>query len=294
MAATTLSEISTAFQTLVESAQGRVVCVGSGKATPRSGLLLGNGELVTVARAASNGEKVPVHVGEQELAATVTGFDPASGIALLAHPDLVAEPITPGEVPAVGSISVTVACPIPGDHEARLGLIRCAGQATRLAGGRQIDSYFQTDSSRFRGFAGSVVFGPEGQVLGLTMPAHRREEGFVLPAAVMLAIVEQLRQGETLGTGYLGIQATAVDLPREEEGFTSGLLVTGVEPDSPAESAGVTVGNFIVKVGEKETEDIESLFDALVGVHEGAEMPVSLVKPEGGAEVITVKVTLRR
>ena len=289
-----LGDLSDQLRSLVNKARGQVVCVGTGKATPRTGLLIGNGEVLTVARAADQGERVPVHLGETELMATVIGFDAASGFALLSHPDLTSEDLTASELPDVGSLSVTVACPIPGGHEARLGMIRCVGGETRLAGGRRIEAYFQTDSNRFRGFAGSVAFGPAGDVLGMTMPVHRREEGFVIPTAQLLQIAEQLRKGESLGTGYLGVQATAVDLPEERDGYSSGLLVTGVESESPAEHAGLQVGNFVLRVGESATPDLESLYDALVGVSEGQELQVSVMRSAGEIEVIVVKAVLRK
>ena len=294
MAATSFREMSDQLQALVEQARARVACVGTGKAVPRTGLLMGNGEIVTIARAADKGEQVPVHVGETEYTATVIGFDAASGIALLSAPDAKAGPMNQGALPGVGSLSVTVACPVPGDYEARLGMIRCVGGSTRMPGGRRIESYLQTDATRFRGFAGSVVFGPEGEVLGMTMPVQRREEGYVIPTSELLAIVEQLRAGESLGTGYLGIQATAVDLPEERDGYSAGLLITGVEAESPAERAGLQVGTFIVRVGENATPDLESLYDALVGLHEGTELPLTVTRPSGELEVITVKVVLRK
>lgn len=289
-----LGGISDELQSLVDSARARVVCVGTGKATPRSGFIIGNGEVLTVAKAADQGEQVPIHLGKTEYLATVVGFDAASGIALLAHPDLKGAALTPSTVPAVGALSVTVACPIPGGHEARLGLIRCVGGETRLAGGRRIAAYFQTDSSRFRGFAGAVVFGPGGETHGMTMPVHRREEGFVIPSEQLIEIATQLREGKSLGTGYFGIQATAVDLPEKKGEYSSGLLVTGVESDSPAERAGLQVGNFVVKVGDNATPDLESLYDSLVGIADGEELQASVVRSAGEIEVITVKVAMRK
>jgi len=289
-----LGDLSDQLGSLVQTGRARVVCVGTGKATPRSGLLIGNGELLTVAKTADVGESVPVHLGETKLMATVIGFDAASGIALLSHPGLEGAALTASDLPGVGSLTVTVACPIPDGHEARLGMIRCVGGETRMAGGRRIGAYLQTDSNRFRGFAGSVVFGPTGDVLGMTIPVHRREEGFVIPTEQLLQIAEQLRTGETLGTGYLGIQTTAVDLPEERGGFSAGLLVTGVEADSPAERAGLQVGTFIVKAGENATPNIESLYDSLVGVRDGEEVKVSVIRSAGAVEVIVVKVALRK
>lgn len=294
---TTIESLSNDFAAIVDAARERVVSVGAGKARPRSGLLIGNGELVTVARVAEAGEKVPVHIGDREVSATVAGFDPASGIALLNLEGIEGPgPIDTSDedIPAVGSLTVTVACPLPDGHEARLGMIRCVGGETRTPGGRKIGSYIQTDSARFRGFAGSIVFAASGRPIAMTMPVQRREEGFAIPLKEMLEIVAQLRDGGSIGTGYLGVQATPVDLPEERDGHSAGLLITGVEPDSPAEKAGLQVGSFIVSVAGTATPDIESLYDALTGLRESEELAVGVMKGGGDIEQVTVSVTLRR
>ncbi len=290
---TVLMSMSEATRTLVDQEKSSVACVGQGKATPRSGLLIGNGEVLTVAVSAELGEEVPVQVKDQEYPAIVVGFDTSSGIALLRHDDLPGTIITPGELPMVGELCVTVACPIPEGHEVRLGLIRSVGGSTRLAGGRRVEHYFQTDSARFRGFAGAVVFAPDQRPLGITMPAHRREEGFSLPIGQLLEIAAELREGRAVGTGYLGVQATSVDLPAPNEEFRQGLLVTGVESDTPAERAGINVGTFVVSVGGTATADLESLFDALTGRRAGDELAIRIMRSEGSMETVNVKVVLR-
>jgi len=294
-----IETLSGDFVSIVESAKDRVVCVGAGKAQPRTGFLLGDGEVVTVAHVAEAGEKVPVHVRGEESEATVAGFDPASGIALLrldgeAGKASAIDPEELGEIPPVGALNVTVAYPIPEGHEARLGMIRCIGGQTRTPGGRKIDRYFQTDSNRFRGFSGSVVYSVSGSPIGMTMPVGRREEGFAIPMKELLAVVAQLREGGALGTGYLGVQATSVDLPEERGGLTSGLLITGVETESPADRAGLHVGSFIVTVGGTPTPDLESLYDALSGLREGSELTLGIVQGGGDIENVSVNVTLRK
>jgi serine protease DegS len=285
-----LNNLSSDLADIVDNARERVVCVGAGKTTPRSGLVIGNGEIITVARAAEPGEPVPVLVGQNEVSANVAAFDPASGMALLTTGEVSAGTITDPGLPRVGSLSVTVAYPVPDGHEARLGMIRCVGGRTRAPGGRRLDAYFQTDSARFRGFAGSVVFSTEAEVLGMTMPVRRREEGFVIPTSQLLIIASQLREGDVVGTGYLGVQATPVDLPEEIQGYSAGLLITGIENGSPAEHAGLHVGTFIVGIGDHRTVDLESLYDALSGVRDGSELTIVVVV---GGEVSEVPIAVR-
>ena len=288
-----LQELSNDIEKLVEGMKDVLVTVGAGKAEPRTGLVVGSGEVLTVAMAADVGETVPVHVGEREIEARVTGFDASSGLTLLEAKELTTAAPSATALPAVGQLTVTLAAPIPGDHEARLSMIRCVGGETRLRGGRRIRSYVQTDSARFRGFNASVVVNHAGEVVGMTMPVHRREEPFVMPIAEAMRIVEEMRSGESVGTGYLGVQTTPVSLPVAADGAEKGLLITGVEDESPAKRAGLSVGTFVVKVGDRMTPTVEDLYDSLVGLRAGEQLAVTTVTSEGESHTLHVEVVLR-
>jgi S1-C subfamily serine protease len=244
-----LQELSSQTAALVVRVKASVICVGPGKVRRRSGLAIGDGEVVTLSRRAEAGEHVLVVVDGEETDATVIGYDGTSGIALLTVDGLTAQAALSATLPAVGDLAVTVAYPIPEGHEARLEMVRCVGDPTRLPDGRRIDAYLQTDSARFRGFAGSVLFNAAGEALGITIPRRGPEESFLIPMSDVATIVEQIRSGKGVGTGYLGVQTMAVDLPQPADGHTTGLLITGVEENSAAERARLKVGSFIVAVG---------------------------------------------
>ena len=288
-----LSQLSQETAATVAAARDVVVCVGSGKARPRTGLVVAPGEVATVAMVAEIGEAVPVHGPTGEIEAEVVGFDASSGIALLSAPGLDRSATVDDAAASVGALGVTIACPVPDGHEARLSMIRCVGGPTRLRGGRRVGGYIQTDSPRFSGFTASVLFSPTGGAIGMTMPAHRREESWLLPMSEIIRIVGELREGTSVGTGYLGVQATAVELPTPVGENARGLLVTGVETDSPAEAASLQVGSFIVAVGETPTPTIEDLYDALAGVREGQRMDVTLATTEGSTRIVAVELVLR-
>ena len=288
-----LKQLSTQSAALVGKVKSYVVCVGAGRVTPRSGLAIGNGEVVTLARQAEAGEHVPVVVDGSEMDSTVIGYDGTSGVALLKVEGLDDGVPVAGTLPAVGELGVTVAYPIPEGHEARLSMVRCVGEATRLPGGRRIATYLQTDAARFRGFAGSVLFNADGEAVGITVPTRGHGESFLIPMNEVKAIAEQVRSGKGVGTGYLGVQTTSVDLPQPVEGRTRGLLIVGVEEESPAEKAGLTVGSFIVAVGGTATPGLEELYDALTGVRKGESIELTIASSDGKSKSVAVEVELR-
>lgn len=290
---TLLQELSESTKSLVGSVRSSVVCVGEGKARPRTGVVYAPGRVVTLAMAAEVGETVPVDGPDGRLEATVRGFDPTSGVAVLDAPSLESPIERMTDAPAVGELAVEVAAPTAGGHEARLSMIRCVGGLTRLPGGRRIDTYFQTDASRFRGFAGAVLVRADGTALGISVPGGRRDESFILPMDQLLTIVERVESGEAIGSAFLGVKTSPVELPKPVEGHTHGLIVTGVEAESPAARAGLLVGDFLIAIDGDALHEVDSLYDALQGRTRGSTMEVTLVSAASVLETRTVEVELR-
>jgi S1-C subfamily serine protease len=108
-----------------------------------------------------------------------------------------------------------------------------------------------------------------------------------------MSIVDELRSGEAIGTGYLGVQTTPVRLPTPAGDASHGLLVTGVEDDSPAQRAGLSVGTFITTVGTTMVTGVEDLYDALTGLRAGSVLPVTVADASGQSSTLEVEVVLR-
>jgi S1-C subfamily serine protease len=288
-----IRDLSKATESVVESARRSIVCVGNGKAQPRTGVVIESGKVATIAVMAEPGETVPIDGPGGTVQGTVIGFDRTSGVALLDAPGL-DSPVEAADIPpAVGQLGVEVAVPIPGGHEARLAMVRCVGKVTRLPGGRRIDSYYQTDVARFRGFSGAVLLDAGGAALGISMSGGRREEPVVLPIAELQLIARQIESGERIGTAYLGLKTSPVELPHKSDAFSEGLIVTGVEAGSPAEQAGVVIGEFLVAIDDAAVTEVDSLYDALHARLEGSMMELTIMTGAGELKKGTVEVEFR-
>ncbi len=288
-----VTELSNHLADQVDEIRESLFCVGPGKATPRSGVVVASKTLLSLAMSADVGESVPVYGTAGEITATVKAFDPASGIVLL-EGDAFEKPVSlASALPRVGSLAVEVAAPIPDDVEARLAMIRCVGGETRLPGGRKVESYLQTDATAFRGFAGGVILAPSGEILGISMPTMRRDEGFAIPAPVISSIIEQLTTGGSRGMGYLGVTTTTAALPKPHADQREGLLVTAVESDSPAARAGIRAGTFFVEIDGTPATSRDALYDVLLSVADGQELAIAVMNSEGAVTTSTVKLVLR-
>ena len=288
-----LATLSGKLAELVAEASGSVYMVGYDEGAPRTAFQISDTHIVSVARWAEPGETVSLYdAAGARHAIEVAGYDMTSGIVIAEHKgqalgqatDKVGSGVGSGSDAAsrVGELALTVALPSPEGIESRMGMIRCVGTGTRLPRGRRIDSYLQTDMQSFPGFLGAPLLAADGSLRGITMPAGRAE-GFVLPTQELSKLVDALIARPTVGLGRLGVHLQEAELPEsvraEREGQETGVLVTGLEPASPAGTAGVQVGDILVGLDELRVQNSVDLMDALVGRNDS---DVSLVLSRAG------------
>ena len=113
-----------------------------------------------------------------------------------------------------------------------------------------------------------------------------------VPAAVAWDVARTLAERGSVKRGYLGILSQPVSLPAAQRmGLEAGggLLVVGVDEDSPAGKGGVLVGDILVSLDATTVADTEELLALLTGDKVGREVPVRVVR---GGEQKTLRVTV--
>jgi serine protease Do len=122
------------------------------------------------------------------------------------------------------------------------------------------DSFIQIDAPINQGNSGGPLFTQDGKVVGvntaiLSPSGGSVGIGFAIPSNTVRNVVAQLEKSGKVTRGFIGVQAQVVTaamvgalrLP-DEGGDDRGALVASVEPDSPAQKAGVQPGDVIVSV----------------------------------------------
>jgi S1-C subfamily serine protease len=99
------------------------------------------------------------------------------------------------------------------------------------------------------------VVAPDGTLIGLALLGPRGR-ALAIPASTVARAVETLREKGYVPRGYLGVSLH----PASE-----GVLVTAVEPQSPAGTAGLLMGDLITKWNDREIRSVPALFNALTG-----------------------------
>jgi serine protease Do len=262
--------------------------VGLGRGWGRgSGVVTAPGVVLTNAHVL-RGEEVAVTFadGRTELG-RVAGADADLDLAAIAvdtgdAPAVAWDPERPGAA-GIGEPVIALANPGGRGLRATFGQISATGRSFRGPRGRRIGGSLEHTAPLPRGSSGGPLVDGEHRLLGLN--SIRLEGGLILalPAdAAMQRRAEALAAGEATERPRLGIAiapARAVRRMRAAVGLPErdGLLVRGVERDSPAAEAGVERGDLLVGVNGSPLSSVDALFDALEA---GGDLELAVVRGE--------------
>lgn len=267
-----LVELSDAFAAAVERAAAATVTVNARRRIGASGIVWSaEGVIVTSNHAVERDDDITVTgPGGEAVAAKLVGRDPGSDIAVLKAEGgtwTPAERVAEGDA-RVGHFVLALGRPGDGGPQVSLGVISAVGGAWRTFRGGQVDGYLRTDATLYPGFSGGPLVDSSGRVIGMNTSGLGGGAGLTIPAWAMEKVVDALLAGGRIKRGYLGIGSQPANLPEALAGRLggqrSGLLIVAVEPGSPADAAGMMLGDILVGMGSSEVTDTGDL-QALLG-----------------------------
>jgi S1-C subfamily serine protease len=267
MAISTLSSLSNDLAELTAAGAGSVVQVGGGR-RPASGVVHGPDTIITTARAVGREDGPQVRLPDDTTVdTTLAGWDPSTGIALLKTRSPIAlTPPTPSmEEARPGEFALALARSWSNAITASTGIVAVVGGPLRTGWRRQLERVIRVTAPLHDGFAGGAVFNASGALLGIATAAHIRGYAVVIPASIAWASASQLLVSGTPRRGYIGVAVQPVEIPLSQRpaGRDRALLVVGVSASSPADAAGVNVGDLILDLDGKPTSSPEDLLDRL-------------------------------
>ncbi|MHB8464815.1 MAG: S1C family serine protease [Acidimicrobiales bacterium] len=291
---TIVDELHAMIERVATAAGPSVVRIGRGPGRG-AGVVIGDGTVLTNAHNLQGDEATVTFDDGRAVVGTVRGIDGDGDLAVLA--------VDTGSAPAIGwgSGAATVGTPVfalanPAGRGLRVtfGLVSAVGQMFRGPGGRRIGGSIEHTAPLSRGSSGGPVVDGDGTLLGIN--THRVGDGFYLaiPATADLKTrIDALSRGESLRRVRLGVAlapAHAARRLRAAVGLAErdGLLIRGVESDSPAARAGLRLGDLLVAAGGQPLASHDDLFTALESVGPPGTLTLTVVR---GTDEVEVTVT---
>jgi len=262
-----IETIETTIRTVAAAASASIVSIGrNGRGT---GFVVGQDRVLTSAHNLRDQTVAVTFADGRSAQASVHGVDTDGDVVVVSVPTNELSALRFAEAaPEVGGAVVALS---RGGHRARatLGFVSAQDQAFRGPRGRVVHGSIEHTAPLARGSSGGPVFNAAGNVVGIN--THRVGDGFYLARATDAALqtrIAELIDGRSAQRRALGVAIAppkvAAEL-RKAVGLDerTGLLVRGVEESGPAASAGVLVGDLLVRLGETELTSIDTLADGL-------------------------------
>ena len=264
-----LAALSNDTAATVERVASGVVAVEARARIGSSGFFIRPDLILTADHALESDEVEIVRANGETEPAKIAGRDPSTDLALLRVENAgVPLAFAPADALRVGAIVLAVARDDDGDLAATMGVISAVGGAWRTWHGGEIDRFVRPDLSLYPRFSGSPLVDVAGRVIGLNTGGLSRRQTLTVPATTIERVVDALlTRGGRIPRGYLGVAL---------QGVQGGVIVLGVEPDSPADKGGLIVGDIITAIGGKAVEDADEVHAQLGAGSVGKQLAIGV------------------
>lgn len=246
----TLLSLSNGLAAAVERVASAVVTVNARPRLASTGVHWRSGVVVTADHTVRADEDITITRSDgRTVPVALAGRDPGTDLAVLRVSDAdfpVADIGDPGSL-RVGHLVLAVG------HGPRVswGVVSALSGRWRTGRGGEVDQLLRLDVTLYPGFSGGPLVDAEGRVVGVNSSGLSRQLELAIPATTVSRVADELLAKGRVARGFLGIGLHAVPLPEPwgrglAVSTDVGLMVVSLQPDGPAGSAGVILGDILV------------------------------------------------
>ncbi len=247
-----------------------------------------DGHILTNHHVIDGAQNIKVDLSNRKTySAKVVGVDSPSDLAVLkiSADNLPVLPLGDSDKVRVGDICLAIGNPLGIGETVTSGIISAKGRTTGLSNG-SFEDFLQTDAPINQGNSGGALVNTTGELIGINSQIISTTGGsiglgFAIPSNMAKLVMDQLIHSGKVTRGHLGttVQLLTSDLA-QSLGIqnTGGVLVSSVEPGSPADKAGVKTGDVITAMNGKKVDDPNTLRNEVASTAPGTSIALTLIR----------------
>ena len=249
-----------------------------------------DGYIITAAHVVSGSRQVTVRLADGTgLEGELMGTDSNSDVAVVKVEEtgLPAAPMGVGVAVENGQMAIAIGSPWGLEGSVTAGVVSSVRRTITGPDGIPRTA-IQTDTPINPGNSGGALADRQGRVIGIndsiySLSGGSDGVGFAIPIDTAVSVADRLIAGEEIRPAFLGVSGT------DTTSGQAGALISGVIPDSPADDAGLRVGDLVTRYDGQRIESFADLGAAVRGSQPGDRVALTVQR---GDEAITVEVTL--
>ncbi len=268
-----------------EPDEGPSAALGSGVVVDKNGYILTNNHVVEKATRI----KVKFTNDSTDYPATVIGTDPDTDLAVIhvEKKNLIAARIGNSDALQVGDWALAIGSPFGFQATVTAGIVSALSRDIPDSEnpGHSFQHFVQTDAAINPGNSGGPLLNMNGEVIGInTMIASRsggyQGIGFAMPINTAAKVYNQIIREGHVTRGSMGIQFLPDDSKDRLSvyGADHGVFITKIEPNGPAEKAGLKIEDVITSINGKPIKLGQDLIDLVADSPVGSTLKVSIVR----------------
>lgn len=257
-----------------------------------------DGYIVTNNHVVQNADKIYVTLADQnnkqdKAEAKIIGTDSETDLALLkisVKKDLPSVKFGDSDKMEVGDWVVAIGNPFGLSNTVTTGIVSAKGRDIHAG---PYDNFIQTDASINPGNSGGPLLNLDGEVIGINtaIAASGQGIGFAIPSKLASSIIEQLKSGQKVSRGWIGVtiqdldDVTAKALGLKDQ---KGALIGSVMPNEPAAKAGLKAGDIVINIGNTPINSASDLTRVIASYKPNNKVNVTVIR-DGKEKQFTVQ-----
>jgi serine protease Do len=193
----------------------------------------------------------------------------------------------------VGDWVLAIGNPFGLEQSVTAGIVSAKGRSS-VVEKLDVQDFLQTDAAINPGNSGGPLVDLKGRVIGVNSAIWSKSGGyegvgFAIPSKIAKSVVEQLIATGKVNRGWLGISSpTVAGETRATSGPSAGVLVKEVFPNSPADKAGIQVGDLILSIDGRRLQSFDELRSKVVGAPAGTSLRLEIERAGQSREMTVV------